>query len=233
MKVQQPLPKLRLGVHLLPWVDRIVHLGNTITNQVNMVAVDMNAKMGRYVGRNIEINQEFFFAAYETRIKINNIYNSSWFGSVIWDLVSTNSVKIESAYNRSMKVTMKLPYASHRELIEPLSQSRHVKLLFIKRFLQMINSIKVSKKPVLKNLLSQIERDTRSVTGRNLRNIMLLLNKHSIDQITVGEIDSTIYCEVAEDRKWRLEIVELLLLEREEGNLDEDDLDLLEWLCTK
>ena len=59
---------------------------------------------------------------------------------------------------------------------------------------------------------------------------MLLLNKHSIEQITVG---STIYCEVAEDRKWRLEIVELLLLEREQGNLDEDDLDLLEWLCTK
>ena len=98
-------------------------------------------------------------------------------------------MKIESAYNISMKVTMKLPYVTHRELIEPLSQTSHVKLIFIKRFVQMINSIRISKKPILKNLLSQIEKDTRSVTGRNLRNIMLLLNKHSIDQITVGEIN--------------------------------------------
>ena len=81
MRVQQPLPKLRLGVHLLPWVDRIVHLGNTNTKKVNMVGVDMNAKMGRYIGRNIEINQEFFFAAYEKRIMIT-IYSTP--AGLVW-----------------------------------------------------------------------------------------------------------------------------------------------------
>ena len=62
--------------HLLPWVEKIVHLGNIITNKVDMLAFDMDAKKERYVGRNIEINHEIFFAANKTKIKINNIFNS-------------------------------------------------------------------------------------------------------------------------------------------------------------
>jgi hypothetical protein len=231
MQVQNPLSKMHLGDHELPWVDRIVHLGNTLTNQVNIVASDMNIKLGRYVGRNIELNQEFYFASHETKIRINNIYNSSWYSSVIWDLFSPSSLKIESAYNRSMKVSMKLHYATHRELIEPISQSRHVKLIFIKRFQHMITQIRSSTKPILKCLLSASELDTRSTTGRNLRNIMLLLDKCSIQEILLTDIENLLYCEVPEERKWRVELVELFLMEREQEGLDEDDLELLDWLC--
>ena len=232
MRIQQPLPKMRLGAHLLPWVDKITHLGNTITNQVNMVEADMNIKKGRYVSKNIELNQEFFFTAKETRININNIYNSSWYGSVLWDIFSPASTRIESAYNRSMKVTMELHYSTHRELIEPLSKSKHVKVMFIQRFLQMTNHIRNSSKPILRSLLSEIEYDTRSVTGRNLRNIMLLLNKNSISEITTADCENIKYFEVALEREWRVELIELLLIERDQGGLDEDDLELLEWLCT-
>ena len=232
MRAPQLLPKMHLGVHELPWVDRILHLGNTITNQVNIIATDINVKMGRYVGKNMELNQEFSFAAHDTKIRINNIYNSSWYGSALWDLFSPASVKIESAYNRSMKVSMKLHYATHRELIEPISQSRHVKLIFIKRFLHMITQIRSSTKPILKCLLSASELDTRSTTGRNLRNIMLLLDKCSIQEILLTDIENLLYCEVPEERKWRVELVELFLMEREQEGLDEDDLELLDWLCT-
>ena len=232
MRVQQVLPEMRLGNHVLPWVDKIIHLGNIITNKVSMLDSDMDAKKGRYVGRSIEINQEFSFAASETKIKINNIYNSSWFGSVLWDLFCPAAVKIESAYNRSMKVALKLHYATHRELIEPLSQSKHVKTIFMKRFLQLIESIRSSSKPILRSLLSHIQFDTRSTTGRNLRNIMLLLNKCSICDITAANIDNIQYCEVIEDRRWRVEPVQHLLVEREEGGLEEEDLEWLEWLCT-
>ena len=78
MRTKKPLPKMRLCGHLLPWVDKIVnvHLGKTITNQVDMVSSDMNIKKGKYIARNIEINQELYFAALEKKIKVNNIYNS-------------------------------------------------------------------------------------------------------------------------------------------------------------
>ena len=74
--------------------------------------------------------------------------------------------------------------------------------------------------------------DTRSTTGRNLRYIMILLDKVSIQDITLAEIDSISYCEVAEERQWRVELVEFFLLEREQEGLDKDDLELLDWLWT-
>ena len=61
---------------------------------------------------------------------------------------------------------------------------------------------------------------------------MLLLNKCSICDITAADIDNIQYCEVIEDRRWRVEPVQHLLVEREEGGLAEEDLEWLEWLCT-
>ena len=190
MRSKKPLPKMRLCGHLLPWVDKIIHLGNTITNQVDMISSDMNMKKGRYIARNIEINQEFNFADLETKIKVNSIYNSKWFGSVLRDIFSPAAVMVESSYNQSMKVTMSLPHATHRELIEPLSGTRHVKLIFIQRFFKMIASIHMSNKPILKILLGQNETDTRSTTGQNLRNIMLLVEKTSIYDITHDDLEA-------------------------------------------
>ena len=54
----------------------------------------MNIKKGRHIARNMEINQEFYFAALQTKIKINNVYNSSWFGSVLWDIFSPSATTI-------------------------------------------------------------------------------------------------------------------------------------------
>ena len=87
---------------------------------------DMKIKNARYVSRNIEINQEFSFAAEETKLKVNDVYNTSWYGSVLWDLFSPAAVRLESSWNRSIKVMLDLPHETHRCLIEPLSGRIHI-----------------------------------------------------------------------------------------------------------
>ena len=148
----------------------------------------MKIKNAKFVSRSMEINQEFYFAAEDTKMNVNDIYNSSWFGSVLWDLFSPAAVKLESSYNRSIKVILELPHATHRGLIEPLSGRRHVKRIFLKRFLTMISSIRKSKKTVLLNLLRVSEKRTTSTTGRNLRNIMLILGESCIEKIEIEKI---------------------------------------------
>jgi hypothetical protein len=217
MRVRQPLPKMRLCGHLLPWVDKIVHLGNTITDKIDIVTEDMNIKRARYISKNIEINQEFHFAAAET---------------VLWDLCSPAAIRLESSYNRSMKVMMNLPLATHRELIEPLSQRQHVKTTFLRRFLQMTKKMRESEKPILRTLLSTLENNTSSTTGRNLRSILLITNKSSIHEVDLSDVENLVYRPVEEEREWRVELVELLLVEREQGGLEDSDLEWLEWLCT-
>ena len=44
------------------WVDRIFHLGNTLTNDSNITDDEMTLKKARYIAQNIEINQEFYFS---------------------------------------------------------------------------------------------------------------------------------------------------------------------------
>ena len=63
---------------------------------------DITIKKARYVAGNVELNQEIIFVA--PAIKINDIYNSSWFGNTLYQLFGAESEKIESSYNRSVKI---------------------------------------------------------------------------------------------------------------------------------
>ena len=189
----------------------------------------MQIKKARYIAKNIEINQEFSFAAPQTKVKANEIYNSSWFRSVLWDLSSPSAIGLESSYNRSVKVMQNLPFGTHRELIEPLSNRKHLKCVLIKRFLQMIENIQKSNQLIVHTVLGAVRTDAQTVTGRNLRNISLLTGK---DPASTKDAHSMIYNRMSEMREWRLEVIELLLEERELGDLEEPDLELLEWLCT-
>ena len=125
----------------------------------------MNIKKDWYIAKNIEINQELYFSSAETRLKIKDIYNSSLFGSIVWDLFCPALVKIESSYNCSLKVMMNLQVATHRELIESLSSRQLVKLLLIRKLLKTIKVIRNSNKPLLRTLLATIKDDTESITG--------------------------------------------------------------------
>ena len=84
---------MQLCGHQLPWVSKLVHLGNTFTDKVDIVTDDMNIKRARYIGKNIELNQEFYFASESTRIRVKEIYNSSWFGSTLWDLSCPGAIR--------------------------------------------------------------------------------------------------------------------------------------------
>ena len=212
-------------------MDKIVHLGITVTNERNCLESDMNMKKARYVSRNIELNQEFHFSTSETKMTINDVYNSSWYGSVLYNLYGNEAVKLESSYNRSIKIMMDLPFGTHRGLIEPLSGRRHLRKTLAKRFLVMINQIRSSKKQILKTILFEIERDVRSTTGQNLRALMQESDKSDISEIQLSDIETLPYFQLADDEEWRTEMLQHLLEERQQGPLDQEDLEWLQYLC--
>ena len=231
LKRPRPLAPMKLCGRQLPWVDKVVHLGMTLTNKSDILDTDMNIKKARYVSRNIELNQEFHFASPETKLKINELYNSSWFGSVMYKLYGPEAVKLESAYNRSIKIMMDLPLGTHRGLIEPVSRRRHLKKSLSQRFVSMTEKMRKSKKPILRVLLSEIEHDVRSITGGNLRMLMIQLKKSDIRQIAPSDTESLPYFDMAEDEEWRIQMLRHLLEERESGPLDAEDMEWMEYLC--
>ena len=61
---------------------------------------------------------------------------------------------------------------------------------------------------------------------------MLLTQKNEIKEVYITDIKNLVYHRVEEERQWRVEVVELILLEREQEGLEDSHLEWLEWLCT-
>ena len=190
-----------------------------------------------YVEKNIEFNQEFFFAHPTTKLAVNKIYNSHYTSSPLWNLFGDGAKKIESSYNRSVKIMLDLPYATHRCLIEPLSGEKHVKKVLISRYLGFMEKISTSNKKAIQMLVETSKNDVRSVTGRNFRNIMLLVGKTSVDEVTRDDADKIEYFPIDDTEKWKItaikEIIEVKnkAVAIENMKLEEIE-EILTYLCT-
>ena len=237
LKTARRLPNLQLCGNNLPWTDKCKHLGTIITNKIDGCENDMRVKNAMFVEKNIELNQEFSFAHPSTKVLVNKIYNSHYSSSPLWNLFGDGARKMESSYNRSVKIMLDLPYATHRYLIEPLTGDQHIKKVLISRYLGFMEKISNSKKKAIKMLMETAKQDVRSITGNNYRNIMLLVGKSSVDDVNKVDVEKIEYFPVKETDSWRVdairEIIEVKnkVLDVEDFLLEELEA-ILDHLCT-
>jgi hypothetical protein len=221
----------------LPWVFDGKHLGITISNKIDGMKTDIMVKRAEYINKNNEILQEFNFIHPDSKIKINSIYKSHFTGSCLWDLFSKEAVMVENTWNVSMRLMLDIPRETHRYLIEPLSNTKHIKTILIKRFLTFIQQIRNSNKSATKFLLNSIHLDARSTTGSNLRNILLETDKASISDLSPNDAFQVEYHPIKSEEKWRLPFIKDIIEAKNDKliiqNIDDGDLDdMLDVLCT-
>ena len=180
---------------------------------------------------------EFKFCHPDTQFHLNEIYNSSFYGSAIWDLFCRESEMLENTWNTSFRIMYNLPYATHRYFVQSVSTKMHIKNILLRRFLGFLNQIVRSQKKLPKLLLKTIKNDSRSTTGSNLRKLMLLLGKHTLEDIKVKDIDKVEYSVVEPANQWKVEMVKDLIVVRATrlhvdnfANYEFDE--ILEYLCT-
>ena len=189
-KRKMNIEKMNLGDDKLPWVEDGKHLGNTLRNIMNGMKKDSTIKRAQYINRSNELCQEFYFCTPETKFMINRIYNSHFTGSSLWDLFNKETRKVENSWSVSFRKIYNLPRNTHRYFVEPISEIPHAKTTLIKNFLGLIDQIQKTHKTVARNLLETIKLDVRSTTGSNLREIMHLLNKDSIDDLSKSDVNT-------------------------------------------
>ena len=211
LQKNRPLPPMYLCGDPLPWVSSVKHLGITIENKINGLKKDILIKRANFINKNNEILQEFHFSHPDTKIKINNIYNSHFSGSCLWNLFSRESVMVENSWNVSMRLMLDLPRETHRYLIEPLSNTQHIRKTLISRFLKFLQQIRYSCKATSKFLLASIVQDTRSTTGSNLRNILLQTNKSSIYELVPTDAKKVEYHAINANEKWRIPFIKEII----------------------
>ena len=207
LKKDRPLPCVTLAGNSLPWVKEGIHLGNQFETNYNGMRKDIITKRASFIGKNCELIQEFSYASPQTLLKINSIYNLHFTGSPIWDLFSPETIQLEKTWNISIRKMFNLPLQTHRYLIEEISEMNHLKKILIQRFISFLRQIFKSNKNIPKQLLNCIMRDTRSISGHNLRRIFLLTGKWTISELTRQDIDNINYHKIDEKDKWRVKLI--------------------------
>ena len=227
LRTKRTLRSIDLDGKALPWITTIKHLGSTVTNNLKCeMSQDTSEKRAAYIAKNNELNQEFYYAHHYTKIWVNNVFNSSFYGAPLWDMFDRDFEKVEKSWNVSQRIMLDVPRRTHRYFIEPLSGTRHLVKAIGKRFLNFVNCIRESSKDVLRCLLKTIEGDCRSTTGRNLRKLEL----QSIHSNVVTTFDAP-YQAIPAGEEWRVtlakEIVDIKGGHLAVSNLTPEDLDAL------
>ena len=167
--------------------------------------------------------------------EVNKVMNSHFYGSVLWKLSSKSVQKLEKTWNVSFRRMFNLPWQTHCYLVEPVSQQAHARKLMAGRFLNFVQSIRRSKKIAIRNLLKVIEYDTKSVTGHNLRSLLLQSSVLDIQKLKASDVTSA-YSSMSEEEQFRVgfinEIIDVMNNNLEIAGFTDDELgELLEFLC--
>ena len=231
MKSNRSLPSLTLDEKNLPWVKSVKHLGTTITDDISSrMSQDCLEKRAQYIAKNNQLSQEFHYANRKTKVLLNNVYNTSFYGAQLWDLFSPSSNKLESSWNVSQRIMNNLPKNTHRYFIEPISNTHHIIKSLHKRFINFISNIKLCTKTVLRSALKAVSTDVRSISGKNLRMMMLKTTNYNLNEY---DPYSRPYREIPATERWRLELLEdVLQTSIGTGQLSEQERNaLLAYIC--
>ena len=237
-----PAPLLLNG-NLLPWIEEAKYLGNVLTSIPDGWSKDAKVKRAQYIERNCEINQEFPTAHPRVKCNINRIYNSSYPGSVLYDLSSDSVSHLVNSWSVSTRHMWDVPRETHRYMVEELG-GQHAHSMLIVRFVKFLQWMKKSPKLVVQYLLGKVANDMRTVTGRNIRYILEKIeHRKDLFKVKISWLKKRInFCEIPDNEKWRVNFVEEIVNIRQNVfklDLDDDSFltsdqlsEILDYLCT-
>ena len=118
LKKERPLKDMTLCGKKLPWIQYARHIGNTIVNNIDCMGQDIIEMRAEYITRNNKLLQELSFVLPSTECQINNVFDTHFIGSSMWKL-----------------------FNNAKNLVEPISETKHIKESLMKRFGSFSNKI--------------------------------------------------------------------------------------------
>ena len=230
---KETLPDITLCGNVLPWVNKVDHLGTVLTNDGDIVAKDVSVKRAAYIAKNNAIMQEFESYPSLVKIHINEVYNMSLTGSQTWGLFGKKVDSMVNTHNVSMRLMVDAPIDTHRYLVETISGKKHLRWTLLWRFWSFLKQFKKTEKL---NFLDTIARDCRSMTGLTLRKILLMTNCGDISELDDKVVKQIIFDEVPTNQDWRVGVLTELTRVNEgslnQHHFDKSELDMMQaWVC--
>ena len=159
---------LILNEKALPWVDRSKYLGSCITNGASPMQEDIREKRARYIDNAHSLKQEFAWAHPAIKCRINDVFNTSIYGSILYPLGDKYFRQLLNSHSTAVRLLWDLPRNTHRYLIESLS-GVHLETKLLSNMIGFYGRLERCHKPEVSNLYRLVRDDVRSTTGANSR----------------------------------------------------------------
>ena len=213
----------------LAWTDKYIHLGHVFTRDGSSLE-DCSYKKRGFIGKFHSLGQLLGNKHPRVYMKLISIYLCDFYGSNLWDLFN-GADKIYTEWNKCIRFVFRLPLATHRYLIEPLSEACHLKTNLISRFVKFYISIINNKKPSIRNLAAVQEQDFRSDFGTNVQRIISKCTNQTVFNYNKHNF---MYSQINQCDAWRVPVIkELMSVKYGRRNLDFSNAevnDMVSWL---
>ena len=143
-------------------------------------------------------------------------FATSMYGSCTWFLFSKSCEKIHKSWNVLIRIVFNLDRKTHRSLIQPVSETCHLKTMLLSRFFKFYKTLETSEMFPVRFMAKLNQFDKRTVLGLNLSNLEDECNS-SLDLLTSRNIkERHFYKTPMEDDEWRLPLIQDILQLRED-----------------
>ena len=204
--IDSPAP-VYLNGDPLPWVSSGKYLGNKLTSVQDGYKQDVSEKRAMFITRNIELNQEFYFAHPAVKCRMNQIYNSSFSGSVLWNLKGEKTKQLVNSWSVAVRHMWNLPHNTHRMFIESLGGT-HAEVMLYSRYTNFLQSIRKSGKLAATYLLEKTHADLTTMTGQNVRHFLDKTGERNIFRMKAKQVKLEFKFEdLPEDQEWKVRMM--------------------------
>ena len=158
---------ISLDGKLLQWVKHVKHLGHIVSYDLSE-ANETNSKVGGFIYQVNFLRAHFKGVDVNVIIRLFRTYCTAFYGSQAWDFSQQYVHNVYSKFNRGVRLLLRLPFKTHRNILPILLNCHMPELLLVKRFHQMHCKMNVSTNSVIRDIASIMLRDQRSILAKNL-----------------------------------------------------------------
>ena len=196
-----------LSGNALPWVQEANYLGGRLTSTLDGYQQDARMKRAQFIEKNCELSQEFYMAHPDIICKVNRIYNSSFSGSVLWDMEGKHTSQLINSWSVAVRHMWDIPLNSHRWCIESFGGT-HAQVMLVTRYINFIQSLQKSSRRAVLLLFQKCKNNLLTVTGRNVDFVQKQLNHSDICSMKINDVKKRYkFSEVSREDSWKVSFV--------------------------
>ena len=208
---------LKLNGKSLPFVTTPTHVGHELS-QDGTTTTDIKIKRAKFIDKSIEIRETFSFADPIQILQAVNIYCCDHYGSMLWDLYGDMAGQYYRYWNMCAKLAWNCPRSTHSYFVTCQLAADFVSIrtkilgTYVKFFKTLLNS----KCPEVALVANLVGRDVQSTTGKNIARLPeeTGLNPWVATPFMIKKVLTENEATVPEEDKWRLPLLEKLILQR-------------------